>query len=899
MSEHEPSRRPPAWRRYLRFWGSNIDADVDDELRFHLDMRARDYEARGLPTDDARRAAAERFGDVQSIGGALRNHDRRRERGRQRQEYMSDLTNDLRYGTRAFLRAPAFTTVALLTIALGIGATTAIYSVVNAVILRPLPFPEADRLIQVWMDNRRTGLKEDIHSWPNYADLRDQNRVFSGVAAYYSRGYNLTAAGCRESECEPERVTGLISTPDMFAVLGVNPALGRGFTAGEDESGRDGVVVLSHGLWTRLFAGDRNVLGRQVRLNGRERTVIGVMPPGFAFPTRDIDVWVPLALDPDTKQARSSFFLYAVARLKPGVAFTRAVSDLNTIGRRLEQQYPVNRDIGAYLVPLQEQIVGRSLRTSLWVMMAAVAAVLLIACANVANLMLSRAAVREREIGVRVALGAGRTRLIRQLLTESVLLSVLGAALGTALAWGGLRVLVRLAPQDIPRLDQVRIDLSVLAVTLAVAVVTGLAFGLVPALQSSRTASASALREHIRGGTSGRRAQHMRRSLVAAQIALVVVLLTGAGLLIRSFIRLQRVDLHFRTDHLLTMRFSLPGAKYPTPQSRNAFQGALLERVRQLPGVTGAAFITDIFLSSLPNSTNFTLEGREMTPEERGIEVPVDAVSPEYFKVMGVPLLRGRTFTAADNTDAPQVVIINENMARRFWPNEDPIGKRFCYGGPQCGAPVLTIVGVVGDMRRTGFDAPVRYETFRPYTQYVVSMLTLAVRTVGDPITAVAPVRAQLRALDAEQPVFEVASMDQLLSSMVAQRRFSMTLLGTFAALALVLGVVGVYGVTSYLVAQRTREVGVRLALGAPPSRVVGMVVRQGMIVAVVGLAIGLAAALVAARLMKGLLYGVGPYDVATLVAVTAVIALATLIANWLPALRAAHVDPLTALRSD
>ena len=898
MTDHRPPRQPPAWRRYLRFWGSNVDADVDDELRFHLDMRALDYEARGLPTDDARRAAAERFGDVQSIGGTLREHDRRRERGRQRHEYMSDLSNDLRFCLRVFRRAPAFTTVAILTIALGIGATTAIYSVVNAVILRPLPYPEADQLVQVWMDNRRTGLEEDLHSWPNYADLRDQNRVFSGMAAYFTRGYNLTA-GCRDTDCEPERVSGLTSTPDLFRVLGVSPALGRAFTAAEAEPGRDRVVILSQGLWTRLFAGDRNVLGRQVRLNGVERTVIGVMPRGFAFPTRDVDVWVPLAVTPDDKQARSAFWLYAVARLEPGVAFARAVADLNAIGRRLEQQYPVNRDIGVHLVPLPDQVVGRTLRTSLWVMMAAVAAVLLIACANVANLMLSRAAVREREIGVRVALGAARNRLIRQLLTESVLLSMLGAALGTALAWGGLRVLTRLAPPDIPRLDQVSIDLSVLAVTLVVAVITGLTFGLVPALQSSRFATGSALREHIRGGTSGRRAQRMRRSLVAAQIALVVVLLTGAGLLIRSFIRLQRVDLHFRADHLLTMRFSMPGAKYPTPQSRTTFQETLLDRVRRVPGVTGAALITDIFLSATPNSTNFSLEGREMTQEEQGIEVPVDAVSPDYFKVMGVPLLRGRTFTAADDADAPQVVIINETMAKRFWPNEDPIGKQFRYGSGGGGAPVLTIVGVVGDMRRTGFDMPVRYETFLPYTQYVVGTLTLVVRTIGDPLAAVAPVRAELRALDAEQPVFAVASMDQLLSSMVAQRRFSMTLLGTFAALALVLGVVGVYGVTSYLVAQRTREVGVRLALGAPPGQVVAMVVRQGMIVAVIGLAIGLAAALVAARLMSGLLFGVGPYDVTTLVGVTAVIALATLIANWVPALRAAHVDPLTALRTD
>ena len=896
----KPPTQTPAWRRYLRFWGSDVEADVDDEFRFHLDMRARDYEARGLASDDARRAAAERFGDVQGIGGALRIHDRRRERGRQRQEYMSDLTNDIRYGIRAFVRAPAFTAVALLTIALGIGATTAIYSVVNAVILRPLPYPESDRLVQVWMDNRRTGLKEDLHAWPNYADLRDQNRVFSAVAGYFTGGYNLTMAGCRETECEPQRVRALLSTPDMARVLGVKPFLGRTFTAGEDEPGRDGVVVLSNGLWMRLFAGDRNVIGRTVRLSGRERTIIGVMPPGFAFPTRDIDIWVPLALDADSKQQRSSYFLWAVGRLKPGVPFERAVADLNAIGRRLEQQYPEDKDIGVHLVPLPEQVVGRTLRTSLWVMMAAVGAVLLIACANVANLMMSRAAVREREIGVRIALGAARSRLVRQLLTESVVLSVLGSALGVALAWGGLRVLTRLAPEDIPRLDQVRIDLSVLAVTLGLAVVTGLAFGLVPAMQSSRTASGGALREHIRGGTLGRRAQRMRRALVGVQVALVVVLLTGAGLLIRSFMHLQRVDLGFRPDHLLTMRLSIPSAKYSTSQARAAFQDALMDRVRQMPGVQGAALISDIFLSSTPNSTIFRIDGRAMTPEEQNIEIPLDATSADYFKVMGIPLRRGRTFTAADNIDAPQVVIINETMAKRFWPNEDPVGKRFRYGGGDGNnSPLMTIVGVVADMRRTGFDAPVRYETFRPHTQRVVGYFTLVVRTAGDPLAAVPAVRAQVRSLDPEQPVFEVASMDQLLASMIAQRRFSMTLLGTFAALALVLGVVGVYGVTSYLVAQRTREVGVRLALGAQPAQVVGMVVRQGMVVAAIGLGVGIAGALVAGRLMTGLLYGVSPYDIATLVSVVAVIGLATLVANWLPALRAAHVDPLSALRSD
>ncbi|HUQ79644.1 MAG TPA: ABC transporter permease [Gemmatimonadaceae bacterium] len=811
---------------------------------------------------------------------------------------MSDLTTDLRFGLRSFRRAPAFTVVALVTLALGIGATTAIFSVVNTVILQPLPYAEPDRLVQVWMDNRRMGVSEDLHSYPNYTDLRDQNRVFSDMALYYTSGFNLTA-GCRDGECEPQRVSTLFSSASLFQVLRVAPVTGRAFTAEEDAPGRDGVVLISHGLWTRMFARDPKIIGRTVRLNGRERSIIGVLPEGFAFPNRDTELLVPMALDDEDKQQRSTFGFYAIARLKPGVELPAASADLSAVARRLEQQYPTNKDLGVHLVSLPEQVVGRTLRTSLWIMLAAVGAVLLIACANVANLLLSRAAVREREISVRVALGAGRTRLVRQLLTESVLLSTTGAALGTALAWIGLRVLIRVAPADVPRLDQVHIDPLVLMLALGLAVVTGLLFGLAPAIQSSRAAVAGALRESIRGGTGGRRAQRVRRALVVAQIALVVMLLTGAGLLIRSFMHLQRVDLGFRPDHLLTMRISMPRAKYPTPQAIAAFQTSVVERTKQIPGVQEAGVITDIFLSATPNSTNITLDGREMSPREQGVEVPLDAVSPDYFRTMGIPLLRGRTFTAADNLDAPEVVIVNENMARHFWPNEDAIGKRFRYGSPQSTAPLMTIVGVVADMRRTGFDSPVRYETFRPNTQRVLTFFTLVARTAGEPLASVPAVRAQIRSLDADQPVFQVASMDQLLSSMVAQRRFSMTLLGVFATLALVLGVVGVYGVTAYLVAQRTREVGVRLALGAQPSQVVALVVRQGMAMAAIGLATGLVGALAAGRFMTGLLYGVSPYDVSTLAGVAIVIALATLAANWVPALRAARVDPLTALRGD
>lgn len=892
------TRDGPLWRRYLRFWRADVAGDVDDELRFHLEMRAREYEARGMDPGEAQRATLERFGDVERIGGELRAHDLRRARERNRRESMSDLTQDLRYGLRSLARTPGFTAVAVLTLALGIGATTAIFSVVNAVLLRPLPYPDADRVVMVWMDNRRMGMKEDIHSWPNYADYRDQNRVLSSLAAYAAAGYNVTG-GCLEGECEPQRVAAAASTANLFTVLGVAPRVGRAFTTAEETDGQDAVVVISHGLWTRQFGADPKMVGRTVRLNGRERTVIGVMPRGFAFPAAETDLWVPLVIDDDFRQARNSFALYAVGRLRPGVTLERAQAEMAAIAKRLETEYPTLRDFGVNLVALPDQIVGRTLRTALWLMLGAVGAVLLIGCANVANLLLSRAAVREREVGVRLALGASRGRLVRQLLTESVLLAAVGGALGVALAWAGLRVLVGLAPADVPRMDEVRIDALVLLVTSAVAIATGVVFGLVPALQASRPNLAESLRDGGRGGTAGRPGHQLRRLLAAGQVALVVVLLTGAGLLIRSFIQLQQVQLGFRPDHLLTMQLSLPFAKYQQPQQRVAFYETLMERVRALPGVAGAGAIGDIFLSKTPNSTNFTIEGRAPTPDQQNVEVPLDGVTPDYFRAMGIPLEAGRAFTARDAADAPRVVIINENMAKRFWPNEEAVGKRFKYGDGDSEAPWMTVVGVVGDMRRTGYDAPVRYETFLPHAQRPTGSMQIVVRTRGAPLALAPAVRAAVRGIDADLPVYDIKSMDELLSAMIAQRRFSMALLGTFAGLALLLGVVGVYGVTSYLVAQRTREVGLRLALGAQPRTLVRMVVRQGMAVAAVGIAVGLVGALALTRLMAGLLYGVSPRDAATLLGVTAVLAVATFVANYVPARRAARVDPLVALRDD
>ena len=898
---NEPPRGASAARRALRrLWGPDVDEDVDDELRFHLEMRARDFEARGLPPDQAWRAAAERFGDVDRIGGELRDHDRHRQRREHRREYVSDLTQDLRYGLRALRRAPGFAAIAVLTLGLGIGATTAIFSVVNTVILRPLPYPDAERLTMVWMDNQRMGMSEDIHSWPNYTDLAAQNAVFDGMGAFTNAGYNLTG-GCVEGECEPRRVVAAVVTASILPVLGVRPILGRGFDPTEEEPGKDAVVLISHGLWQRQFAGATDAIGQTIRLNGRERTVVGVLPAGYAFPSPEVEVLVPLALSPQNREARSSFGLRVIGRLKPGITIERAQADMSAIFARLVQQYPDLEGFGINLESLPEQVVGKTLRTALWIMLGAVAMVLLIACANVANLMLSRAAAREREVSVRIALGAGRTRLVRQLLTESVLLALLGGAFGVALAWIGLRALLATAPADVPRLGDVRLDGLVLAVTLVVSLLTGLLFGLVPALQASRPDLSEGLREGGRGGTITRRGQLLRRALVVGQVALVLVLLAGAGLLVRSFIALQRVDLGFRPDGLLTMRLALPMAKYQEPDARVAFYRNLMERIDAIPGVDGAGAISSIFLSRTPNSTIFAIEGRTFSRQEAGIEVPLDAVTPDYFRVMGIPLRAGRAFDARDIDGAPEVVMINESMARRFWPDTDPIGKRLKYGGQDSDGPWLTIVGVVGDMRRTGFDDAVRYETFLPHGQTGSSQLTLVVRAAAgrEPLALARAVRAEVRGADADLPVYEMRSMDQLIAGMVAQRRFSMTLLGTFAALALVLGLVGVYGVTSYIVAQRTREVGLRLALGAQPAQVVRMVVRQGMTTAVLGVALGLIASLVVTRLMASLLYQVSPTDAPTLVIVAVLLATATLAANWIPAWRAARVDPLVALRAE
>jgi putative ABC transport system permease protein len=808
----------------------------------------------------------------------------------QPQRLEEDMFQDLRYGARMLLQKPGFTLVALVALALGIGASTAIFSIVNGILLRPLPYRNSDRIVMVWMDNHRLGLDQDWHSYPNYVDYRDQNQVFEQMAAFNDRAFNLTGSA------DPERVMGMWATASLFQVLGVQPSIGRAFTVDEEEPGKDLVVVISHGLWQRWFGSDPGVIGQQLIMNGTGRTVIGVMPPGVTFPAKDSELWVPLALSPNGRNNRGGFSLKAIGLLRPGASISQARADLGTIAGRLEQQYLFLAGYGVNIVPLHDQIVGR-IRAALLVLLAAVGFVLLIGCANIANLLLARAAAREREIAIRTALGARRGRLIRQLLTESLLLSLIGGALGMGVAVAGLKFLISVSPPETPRLDQVTVDDRVLLFALVVSLSTGLLFGLAPALHSSRPNLNESLKEGGRGTGAGIRGSRMRSLLVISEIALSLVLLIGAGLMIKSFHRLQQVDLGFNPDRLLTMNVRLAGSKYREGPQAAAFYQQVLHRIEAMPGVQSAGVITTIFLSITPNSTIFSIEGRPPVPPAEQIEVPVDSVSPGYFQTMGISLMRGREFDGSEGPDSPRVVVINDTMARRYWPGEDPVGKRFKYGDSDSNSPWLTIVGVVGDMRRTGFELPERCETFLPISQNPAGSMTLVVRGVADPMPLAAAVRDQVWAIDHDQPVYDVKSMDKMLVDMTSQRRLNMLLMGIFAGSALLLAAVGIYGVVSYGMTQRTHEIGVRMALGARKGQVLGLVLRQAMLVAVTGLAVGSIASLLLTRLMVTLLYGVSPTDPFTFGSVPLLLVAVAFVASYIPARRVTNVDPMKALR--
>ncbi|HEY9285585.1 MAG TPA: ABC transporter permease, partial [Pyrinomonadaceae bacterium] len=795
---------------------------------------------------------------------------------------------------RVFLKSPAFTAVALVALALGIGANTAIFSVVHAVLLRSLPYGDADRLVVMWEKNRTRGNRRNVISPANFAEWRAQSQSFEGLSAFYDGGFNMTGAG------EPVEVPVQVTTANLFSVLGAQAVLGRTYTPDEVSSGRDDLAVLSHGFWQSQFGGARDVVGKTIALNGEPVEIIGVMPPEFRWFVKEnsrggkpASMWVPMQLNP---QARGRY-LSAVGRLKPGVSLEQAASEMETIAARLEQQHPqFNTGQGVALVPVRDQLAGE-LKTPLMVLLGAVGFVLLIACANVANLQLARAAARSKEIAIRAALGAGRARVIRQLLTESVLLAVVGGLLGLGVAAWGVDALAALSPPNLIAAGDVRVSLPVLGFTFAVSLLTGTVFGLMPALEAARFDPNDALKESGRGTTGGPRGKRLRSAFVVAQVALALVLLVGAGLMIKSFSRLQGVDPGFDPENLLTMRVELPATKYAEDARVVAFYRQAAERLAALPGVRSATAINYLpFYSGLGARTSFRIDGREAPRPGQEPSTDVRVTDENYFRTMNIPVLRGRTFTAQEATENRPVIVVSEALARKYFPGEDPVGRRIAVE-MQENPPMAEIIGVVGDVRYDKLDGelyPMAYET-QPQLTY--NSMTFVLRTDGDPLALSAAARREVQAIDPELPLADVRTLQSWIGESVSRTRFGTLLLAVFAGVALLLAVVGIYGVMSYSVAQRQHEIGIRMAMGAQRRDVVWLVVGQGLLLTATGVALGALGAFALTRLMAGLLYGVSATDPVTFGGVALLLAAAALLACYVPARRATKVDPMTALR--
>jgi putative ABC transport system permease protein len=805
--------------------------------------------------------------------------------------------NDLRFAFRQLLKDPGFTAVAVLTLALGIGANTAIFSVVNAVLLRPLPYEQSDRLVWIWENNLSKNIPINPASPGNFNDWRDQSQAFETLSAWEGENFNLTGGG------EPERVLGAKAFANFFAVLRVQPILGRSFLPDEDRAGANPVALLSHGLWQRRFGGDTNILGKSLTVDGRSFVIIGIAPAMQAVPFNRFELWLPFALDSARMNAHGDRFLRPIGRLKPGVTIRQVQAELGGIARRLEQLYPQeNTGAGVSVIPLKEMFTGE-LRRPLLVLLGGVSFVLLIACANVANLMLARAAAREKEIALRGALGATRFRLMRQLFNETLLLCALGTGVGLALAVYGVQLLRALVPAvssnykvPIPGLDEIGIDGWVLVFTLGLSFVTALLCGLAPALKTSRLDLIESLKEGGRTSVAGFRGSRFRGLLVISEVALALVLLIGAGLMIESFRHLREVRLGFDPYNVFTMSLSLPESKYPEEQQRAEFYQQLLQRVEALPGVKSAAIANYLPLSGHWGSVGFSIQGRPPLTPGDFLVANYCTVSPNYFHAMEIPVLEGRGFTAADRKQAPYVVIINQTMARRFWPGENPIGQRLNLGDSKS-PDVCEIVGVAGDVRHFGPDADTRPQTYFSHLQSPAKQMSLIVRAVANPLNLTSAVRAEVKALDAAQPVYDVQTLEQLVSQSIAPRRFAMLLLGAFAIVALLLGAIGIYGVISYTMNRRTHEIGIRMALGAQRHDVLALVVRQGMRLALIGVGAGLAGALAATRALQSLLFEVKPFDSLIFLLVTLTLTAVAFVACWLPARRAAKIDPMEALR--
>lgn len=865
--------------------------DIDREMRSHLDLQVEANVRAGMSPAEARAQAMRSFGNVNRAvdaaydvkGGGL----------------FETVMQDVRYGVRMLTKHKAFTAVAVVTLALGIGANTAIFSVVNELLLQPLPYGDADRVVMLW-EVTPNGRHQNTTSRANYRSWRDQSSSFQTMAAFTDQRVNLTGAG------EPEELSVQFATRDLFRALGVNPILGRTFAPDDDDGPNKAPAVLSYALWQRRFGGQQNIIGQPIKLNNETFTIIGVMPASFQFHIkqrsgtgRPAELWsilpMPIAAGGANEHGR---FLSVVARLKDGVSVDQAGAELRTIEARLSEESPEhNKNYSAEVLPLREQFFG-NVRRPLWLMLGAVGFVLLIACANVANLLLSLATSREKEIALRAALGARRVRIIRQLLTESLLLALLGSLLGLGFAWLGIKALIAISPRDLVSFQTVSLNVFVLLWTLGISLLTGIVFGLAPALHISRLNLNDTLKEGGKSESaqaSGNR--RLRSALVVSEIALAVVLLASAGLLIKSFLRLQQIDRGFNTDNTLTMVVRLPEASYSKdPQIVNFF-GQALENIRSLPAVRSAGMVNFLPLyGGLGSATGFKIESRPEPPPGQGPGCDVRVVDAGYFQTLEIPLLRGRNFTDAELKEPKHVILINEALARKHFPNEDPIGKRLdvnMFDGPN----PTEIIGIVGNVRYDSLTDESPPAVYFPHAELPYSFMTLVVRTDGDPAAIAPAVQREIRSLDQNQPVSDVRTMNQVMSDWVARSRFNTLLLGLFAGLATLLSAVGIFGVMNYSVALRTRELGLRLAIGAQPRQVLLLVLRQGLFLTLVGVVVGLAAAVALTRLLSGLLYGVAAVDVSTFTTISLLLVFVSLLACYLPARRAMRIDPLRALR--
>ncbi|MFL6542615.1 MAG: ABC transporter permease [Chthoniobacterales bacterium] len=799
---------------------------------------------------------------------------------------------DFRYALRQLRQTPGFTIIAVLTLGLGIGANTAIFSVVNGVLLKPLPYAAPERLVKIWTSLPQ--LDRAPSSPAAYLDWKRDNQVFTNVVAYVGAGFNIRGGD------KPERLAGAKIGADFLTMLGREPMLGRGFAREEDESGRGHVALLSYGLWQRRFAGRSDVIGQTLTLNDETYTVVGVMPKDFAFPRRTTEIWTPLAFTDKERAVRDTNYLDVFARLKEGVTIQQASANVIAIQRQNSTRPNTSENGGIKLVPLTEEIVG-DVRPVLYLLFGAVAFVLLIACANVTNLFLARTAERQKEIAIRRALGASQSRIVRLLLAESTVLSLLGAVVGLVLALWSIDVLVALKPANLPRLQEIALNKPAFAFAFLLALAVGTAFGVIPALQSAKTEIEPALRETGRTATAGRARNRVRNLLVVSEVALALVLLIGAGLMIRSFARLLSVDPGFNPEHALLADVALPSPKYKSVAETNAFFSQLMPRLESLPGVVAAGGITDLPLYG-GSSTGFDIEGRPPAPPGQRPLVDYRVITPGYFRAMQMTLVKGRAFSDADNRDAPGVVIINEVLARQFFPNEDPLGKRLGLSRPN---DVREIVGVMHDVKNWGLDAAVKPEAYIPLQQNaadylgISTALNVVVRTTNAPETYIPPLINQVRALDPDQPVIEAMTLEQYLGESVAQRRFNMLLLGAFAGVALLLAAIGIYGVIAYYVTQRTSEIGIRIALGAKSADIFRLVVIHAMSMTGVGLFVGLAAAFVLTRFMASMLYQISTRDPLIFISLSAILAVVALAAAILPARRAMRVNPITVLRAE